>query len=113
MSLSTKERRNDYMLRVSNLGVNLQNRKILDDVSFELERGTTLAIVGPNGAGKTVLFRTLLGLIPHAGKIEWRSIEGKMNSRFVTVAAQSHRFVESWSVYLDIAETWFPAATFK
>jgi zinc transport system ATP-binding protein len=30
-----------------------------------------LAIVGPNGAGKTVLFRTLLNLVPHTGKIEW------------------------------------------
>ena len=45
----------------------------MDDVSFELRKGKTLAIVGPNGAGKTVLFRTLLNLVPYTGKIEWAS----------------------------------------
>ncbi len=62
---------NDYILNVSNLSVKLQNQTILDDVSFKLKRGATLAIVGPNGAGKSVFFRTLLNLVPHTGKIEW------------------------------------------
>ncbi len=62
---------NDYILKVSNLTVKLQNQILLDNVSFNVERGTTLAVLGPNGAGKTVLFRTLLGLLPYNGKIEW------------------------------------------
>jgi len=62
---------NDYILNVSNLSVKIQDQTILDNVSFKLKRGTTLAIVGPNGAGKTVLFRALLNLIPYIGKIEW------------------------------------------
>ncbi len=61
----------DYVLKVSNLKVELQNQIILDHVTFEIKRGTTLAIVGPNGAGKTVLFKTLLNLLPYTGKIEW------------------------------------------
>jgi len=65
------ESSNDYILNVSNLSVNLQNQVILDHLSFKLMRGTTLAIVGPNGAGKTMFFRTLLGLVPYSGKIEW------------------------------------------
>jgi zinc transport system ATP-binding protein len=59
------------LLKVSNLRVELQNQVILENVNFELEKGTILAIVGPNGAGKTVLFRTLLNLVPHTGFIEW------------------------------------------
>ena len=65
------EGRSDYILNVSNLSVELQDQTILDNVSFKLKRGTTLAIVGPNGAGKTMLFRALLNLAPHDGKIEW------------------------------------------
>ncbi len=61
----------DTVLTVSHLSVALEGRKILDDVSFTLRRGTTLAIVGPNGAGKTVLLRSLLGLVPHAGTVAW------------------------------------------
>ncbi|MCX6644376.1 MAG: metal ABC transporter ATP-binding protein [Candidatus Bathyarchaeota archaeon] len=62
---------NDDILKVSNLTVKLQNQVILDNISFNVKKGTTLAILGPNGAGKTVLFRTLLNLVPHTGSIEW------------------------------------------
>ncbi len=59
------------VLKVSGLSVSLQSQRILDHISFAVKRGTTLAVLGPNGAGKSVLFRTLLNLIPHEGKIEW------------------------------------------
>jgi zinc transport system ATP-binding protein len=59
------------VLSVSHLGVVLDGRTVLRDVSFTLRGGTTLAIVGPNGAGKTVLLRSLLGLVPHTGTVTW------------------------------------------
>jgi len=65
------ESHNDYILKISNLSVKLPNETILDNISFELKKGTTLAIVGPNGAGKTTLFRAFLNLVPYSGKIEW------------------------------------------
>ena len=61
----------DYILKVSNLEVKMQHQVLLDHVSFNVERGTTLAVLGPNGAGKTVLFRTLLNRLPHSGQVEW------------------------------------------
>jgi zinc transport system ATP-binding protein len=62
---------NGYILKVADLCVKLQNQILLDHISFNVKKGTTLAILGPNGAGKTVLFRTLLNLIPHTGSVEW------------------------------------------
>src|SRR3990170_2530592 len=62
---------NDHILHVSNLNVRLQNQDILDNITFSVKKGTTLAILGPNGAGKSVLFRVLLNLLPHEGKVEW------------------------------------------
>jgi zinc transport system ATP-binding protein len=62
----------NYILKVTNLSVKLQNQTILENVSFKLKKGTTLAVLGPNGAGKTMLFKALLNLLPHTGQVEWQ-----------------------------------------
>jgi len=61
----------EYILKVSDLAVRMQNQPVLEHLSFNVKKGTTIAILGPNGAGKTILFRTLLNLVPHTGSIEW------------------------------------------
>lgn len=46
---------------------------ILDDVSFRVSPGSVHALVGPNGGGKSSLIKTLLGQMPHQGRLslEW------------------------------------------
>jgi ATP-binding cassette subfamily F protein 3 len=39
-------------------------KKILEDVSFQIDRGDRIALVGANGAGKSTLIRMLSGLEP-------------------------------------------------
>jgi zinc transport system ATP-binding protein len=65
------EAQGEVILKVSDLRVEFSNQPIIENVTFEIKRGVTLAIVGPNGAGKTTLFRALLNLVPYEGKIEW------------------------------------------
>jgi zinc transport system ATP-binding protein len=60
------------ILVVSELSVRSQNKTILEEVSFNVKKGTSLAIVGPNGGGKSTLFRALLNLIPYSGTITWK-----------------------------------------
>ncbi|HAR94502.1 MAG TPA: ABC transporter ATP-binding protein [Deltaproteobacteria bacterium] len=59
------------VLKVQNLTVVLANRTIIDNLSFTVAKGESLTVVGPNGAGKTVLLKSLLGLLPHTGTVEW------------------------------------------
>jgi zinc transport system ATP-binding protein len=61
----------DTVLTVEDLSVTLDGLPVLQNVSFRLKQGEALAVIGPNGAGKTVLFRALLGLVPHAGLVQW------------------------------------------
>ena len=41
--------------------------RAVDDVSFEIQQGKTLALVGESGCGKTTLGKSLLNLIPSSG----------------------------------------------
>jgi ATPase subunit of ABC transporter with duplicated ATPase domains len=48
------------------------DKKIFDNVSFNLEAGERLAIIGANGVGKSTLMRLLAGeLKPDKGEIKW------------------------------------------
>ena len=59
------------MLRVNNLCKSFGTVKAVDNVSFDLEKGQTLAVIGPSGGGKSTLLRVLNGLeIPDSGTIE-------------------------------------------
>jgi zinc transport system ATP-binding protein len=61
----------DAVLTVEGLSVALDGLPVLNNVSFTLKQGEAFAVIGPNGAGKTVLFRALLGLVPHTGLVQW------------------------------------------
>ena len=60
--------------------VRSQNKTLLEDVSFKVKKGTSLAIVGPNGGGKTTLFRALPNLMRYTGTIKWN---GKVRMGYV------------------------------
>lgn len=51
----------DPVLKVSNLSARDGNRTVLDDVSFQLNRGEVLGVGGLLGAGRTELLETLFG----------------------------------------------------
>ena len=50
----------------------------LQNISFDIPRGTSLGIIGANGAGKSTLMRAIAGVLPpNSGRIE---VRGKISS---------------------------------
>jgi manganese/iron transport system ATP-binding protein len=58
------------VLEVSELSVYLGGTKALENISFSLHAGDSVAVAGPNGAGKSTLFKAVSGVIPYqSGRI--------------------------------------------
>ena len=52
-------------LEVLNITKKYNDRKVVDNVSFKIDKGEIIGLLGPNGAGKTTSFYILVGLINH------------------------------------------------
>lgn len=60
------------VLTVENLSKTIDGEKILDNISFVLNREDKVALVGPNEKAKTVLFKILAGeMEPDSGSFKW------------------------------------------
>ncbi|MCK5857092.1 MAG: LPS export ABC transporter ATP-binding protein [Bacteroidales bacterium] len=58
------------ILRAENLVKIYKNRRVVNDVSFEVGQGEIVGLLGPNGAGKTTSFYQIVGLIkPYSGHV--------------------------------------------
>ncbi|GKX68488.1 ABC transporter ATP-binding protein [Inconstantimicrobium mannanitabidum] len=51
------------MIEVNNITKRFNDKLVLDNVSFKIEKGEIFGLLGPNGAGKSTLMNTIVGLI--------------------------------------------------
>ena len=58
------------LVQLKNISLSFGKRKILDNVSFNINQGEILGMLGPNGVGKSTIFNLITGLIkPDYGSI--------------------------------------------
>lgn len=104
-------------IEFANVSLALGNTPILEDVSFTIRAGTIHCIVGANGGGKTSLVRSLVGQMPHSGRIsiEWQ--EGRTigyvpqtldfdKSLPITVADFMAMTCQRRPVFLGVSRAW-------
>jgi branched-chain amino acid transport system ATP-binding protein len=75
----------DTLLRVEHLTMRFGGLVAVDDLSFDVARGTITALIGPNGAGKTTVFNCITGFykpsegrlaLCHADGAAWNALDG-------------------------------------
>lgn len=70
------------ILRVQNVTAGYGNHLVLDDVSFSVPRGRTVAVVGESGSGKSTTARVIMGLLaPRRGRVEFEGADLPETSR--------------------------------
>lgn len=61
------------ILEVKKLTKNYNNLQVLNEVSFNINKGEFVSIIGPSGCGKTTLLKIISGLIkPTKGEVRFR-----------------------------------------
>jgi phospholipid/cholesterol/gamma-HCH transport system ATP-binding protein len=100
------------LISFEHVSIGFDGRAVLDDVSFEVQRGETLCILGRSGVGKSVALRLLMGFLkPDAGSIRVEDAEidtmGEDGLREirkkVTMVFQNGALFDSLSVRENIA----------
>ncbi|MBC8363994.1 MAG: ABC transporter ATP-binding protein [Actinobacteria bacterium] len=69
------------MIRVEHLTKAYRRNTVVDDLSFSVEGGESVALWGPNGAGKTTVIRCLLGLVGYTGRIEVGGLDARVHPK--------------------------------
>ncbi len=93
------------MLKIKGLSVFYGARRVLQDVSLELQSGQVLALIGPNGAGKSTLVRAVSGVIPvQAGKVQvdgmnLLALPAMQRARFLAVVPQAVAMPPAFSAW--------------
>ncbi len=60
------------MIEVKNVTKSFGRRKVLDDISFSVDKNNLTTIVGPNGIGKTTILNIICGLLlPDQGEVNY------------------------------------------
>jgi len=95
---------NRHALQIKNLSLNLNDTRILCDISFSVTKGEYVSIIGPNGAGKTSLLRCLLGMYPHDGTAQINGLDNAVYAsrelaKTISYVPQTHDIEFPLSVY--------------
>ncbi|EHR32329.1 hypothetical protein HMPREF9709_01610 [Helcococcus kunzii ATCC 51366] len=77
------------IIKIENLGKSFNNKQILKDINFEIEKGEVISIIGPSGSGKSTFLRCINMLeIPDEGSIYFKDEKITKNEKQLNMIRQ-------------------------
>ena len=84
------------IISINNVTKQYGTKKILDNVSFDIEQGDIFGLLGSNGAGKSTLIKILLGFEKYkSGKIKY------LNGKPIKLKSKLSVVPQNIAAYLD------------
>ena len=92
------------MLKIQFLSVSYGTRRVLHEVSLNVQSGEVLALIGPNGAGKSTLIRAVSGVIPYTGQVrtngdDFASLSTIQRARYIATVPQAVSLPPAYTVW--------------
>lgn len=92
------------ILKVENISKKFDEKLVLDNISFNVEKGDIFGLIGPNGAGKSTLINIITGIIdPETGSASIGGFDIKKDpikaKKFIGLVPQELALFETMSAY--------------
>jgi len=93
----------EYIIQTESLNFQYsKHKKVLEDISIKVPKGSIYGFLGPNGAGKSTTMRLLTGIIPEQGNAI-RIFGEPLQSQLPQVFTKIGSLVESPALYLHLS----------
>lgn len=91
-------------LSVQNISVSFNNKPVLTDISFNVNKGEILSLLGKNGSGKSSLLKAMLKLIDHKGEVFLQnknisSLGFRERANAIAYVPQTHKVPFAYEVF--------------
>ncbi|EON70487.1 ABC-F family ATP-binding cassette domain-containing protein [Lysinibacillus sphaericus] len=110
MSFQLEKTSHKDVLQVRDLRISFvvdnEQKSLVKNINFQLQRGDKVALIGPNGVGKSTLLKTLLNGKPESGVIDWGKgvTIGYYDQEQSTLHPDNTVLNEVWSMFPHIEE---------
>lgn len=95
------------VIRCENINKKFKSKTVLEDISFEVNRGEFLSLLGPSGCGKTTILRMLIGIEkPSSGRIIKDGVDitnTAPKDRNIGIVFQNYSLFPNMDVYNNIS----------
>ncbi|MFV0519089.1 MAG: ABC transporter ATP-binding protein [Lachnospirales bacterium] len=78
------------MLKVKNLNITYDNKKIVEDINFNANKGELCVFLGFTGAGKTSIFNSIVNLVEYEGTITFN--DEKIVNKDITISMSTQHY---------------------